>query len=166
MFCPRCGEERISQETSYCSKCGYLLTATSDLLRTDGVARTDSNIAKDSPRSRGVKQGIFLIVLAAVLAPVLGLILRFGFNMMPWPMGVFLFLFAGGGLLRIFYALMFEPKHEARLSVAGAPTRELSAADNSEYISPLAVNGRLNTNELEPHSVTDETTKLLKKEKH
>src|SRR5215213_11068221 len=109
MFCPRCGQERISQETSFCSRCGYLLTATADLLLTEGVSISKPvATGKDSPRWRGVKQGAFLILLAAILAPILGLILRFGFNMMPWPVGVILFLLGGGGLLRIAYALMFE----------------------------------------------------------
>jgi hypothetical protein len=173
MFCPRCGQERISQETSFCSRCGFLLTAVHDLLLTDGVASSDTGISRESPRWRGVKQGIFLIMLMIVLAPVLGLIFRFGFNMIPWPMGVLIFLLGGGGILRIAYALMFEPKHaelpelevsSRRAGIAGRqPSREIAEGDVN-YIPPELIR-REQTNSLEsPPSVTENTTKLLEKE--
>lgn len=185
MFCPRCGQERVSRETSFCSRCGYLLTATADLLLTDGVpgpgfAMQGANpeTGTESPRWRGVKQGLFVILLTIILAPLFGLILRFGLNMMPWPLGVFIFLFGGAGLLRVAYALMFEPKYgsglkelaESRkpgLSGAAATTRHLSEGETSSYIPPNGVMaGRwADTNDLEPHSVTEPTTKLLEKEK-
>ena len=135
------------------------------------------SIPTDSARRRGVKQGIFLMLLMIVLAPVLGLIFRFGFNMMPWPMGIFVFLLGGGGLLRIIYALFFESKYshnplapdESRRTgsvAAGQPNRELPVGDSSSYIPPTparAGNWR-DTNDLQPPSVTDATTKLLEKE--
>src|SRR6185436_9773529 len=38
MFCPNCGQERISEATSFCSRCGYLLTGTADLLKIGGAS--------------------------------------------------------------------------------------------------------------------------------
>jgi hypothetical protein len=171
MFCPRCGQERISEETSFCSRCGYLLTATADLLLTDGISTSRPLPSRsDSPRWRGVKQGAFLIMLAIVLAPILGVILRFGLNMMPWPMGLIVFLLGGSGFLRIAYALMFEEgggaaptESESRPHIGPAMTHALEEGDASVYISPER-SPRLQTNDLaEPHSVTDPTTKLLEK---
>jgi hypothetical protein len=119
-----------------------------------------------------VKQGIFLIMLMIVLAPVFGLIFRFGFNMMPWPIGVLVFLLGGGGILRIAYALMFEAR-QAELSEAEKPRtlssvpgpqsmRELAEGD-ANYIPPDSMH-RVKTNALEPPSITEHTTKLLEKE--
>ena len=173
MYCPRCGEERISEATSFCSRCGFLMTVTSELIPTGGTLPQGlAPVAGPSPRSRGVRHGLFLLLLAAVVFPVLGMISVFAFHMqVPWPAGIVLFLLVGGGLLRIAYALMFEqgaspalPPHEVwpRTEVPGAAdTRQLNSDPNSEF----APAGRwLDTNDLEPHSITDPTTKLLKKE--
>jgi hypothetical protein len=144
------------------------LTVAAELLLTDGVAVPHSAITKkDSPRRRGLKQGFFMILLMLVLAPVLGLIFRFAFNMMPWPVGLVVFLLGGGGLLRIAYALMFESGqaiHEGSLA-GGQTTNVLPAGNTPSYIPPPVRSGQwLDTNDLEPRSVTDATTRLLEKE--
>ena len=96
----------------------------------------------------------------------------------PWPIGLVLFLGGGAGVLRIAYALMFESSNPSALPEGGEseytnpsltgsraagslpPQQTPSAAD---YISP-GVGGWRDTNELEPASVTDNTTKLLEKD--
>ena len=35
MFCPRCGQEQISDEMRFCSRCGFQLTGVSELLLND-----------------------------------------------------------------------------------------------------------------------------------
>ena len=178
MFCPRCGQERVSQDTSFCSRCGFLLTGTADLILTDGLPVGGSAVAttgKDSPRWHGIKQGIFMIMLMIVLTPVLGLVFRFAFNMIPWPIGILVFLLGGGGLLRIIYALFFESKNADESQdrtlrrgefPSGQIHRELPAGDRSDFVSPAAhrAGSWLDTNDLQPHSVIDNTTKLLEKE--
>ena len=179
MYCPRCGEERVSEATSFCSRCGFLLTVTSELIPTGGTLPQGlMPVAGPSPRARGVRHGLFLILLAAVIFPVLGIISVFALHMQPWPAGIALFLLVGGGLLRLAYAMMFErgaspalSPHEGwpRTEVPGAvDTRQLNADLNSEFSafnSQFAPDGSwLDTNDLEPHSITDPTTKLLKKE--
>ena len=97
-------------------------------------------------------------------------------------MGVSIFLLGGGGILRIAYALMFQSavrrsrllddkgsdQKDAASITEGAPVDVSLPAQlqvpASTYAAPGA--GRwLETNELEPASVTDHTTKLLDKEK-
>ncbi|HMJ09487.1 MAG TPA: hypothetical protein VK468_10805, partial [Pyrinomonadaceae bacterium] len=131
---------------------------------------------EDSPRRRGFKQGVFMIMLMIVLAPVIGLIFRFGFDMMPWPAGIAVFLLGGGGLLRMVYALFFESGRADGHSLGEAerrpasilpfpqPTRQLKAEDGSSYIAPTLF-GTPDTNDLEPRSVTEGTTSLLEKER-
>ena len=173
MFCPRCGQERTSQETSFCSRCGFLLTGATELLLTGGAPLPPS-VGSDSPRSRGIKQGLFMFLLVFVVAPILGMISVFALDVEPWPMGIAIFLLGGGGLLRIAYALMFESKFAPALP-EGRHDRELNSSTTivspaalpplaaSEYISPQS--GRwLDTNDLEPTSVTESTTKLLEKD--
>jgi hypothetical protein len=177
MFCPECGQERISQVTSFCSRCGFLLTGTAELRRTGGAPLLPAEDTP-SPRSRGIKSGLFIFLLTFLVAPILGMLSVFALGMRPWPMGIAVFLLGGGGLLRIAYALMFESRYPLALPAGDGlqldeqpaleritpnaflhPQRDLAA---SEYASPRA--GRwLDTNDLEPLSVTDSTTKLLEK---
>lgn len=181
MYCPRCGEERISEATSFCSRCGFLLTITSELIPTGGglpPTLLPAVPAAPSDRSRGLKQGLFLFLLALVVFPLIGILSVFGLGMRPWPAGVVLFLLAGGGLLRMTYALMFESRFSsgslpgAGLHIGGGQLpgqREPTSLPPqqtypvSQYTSPKSGKWR-DTNELEPASVTDNTTKLLEKE--
>jgi hypothetical protein len=90
----------------------------------------------------------------------------------PWPIGVILFLFGGGGILRIAYALMFQAKHPDNLPAASRQhlpenanlfLNESQTRDaGSEFFSaPTA--GWLDQT-AEPRSVTENTTKLLEKD--
>ena len=182
MFCPNCGQERVSEATKFCARCGYLLTGTEELLRRGGALGDESPVGQTPPsaKARGVKMGLFMMLTAVVLVPLLGILLTFMLGMgRPWPIGVVLFLLGGGGLLRIAYALLFEEGAAAALP-AGTNRfqnqRDLSgAADQgalppqqtrpaAEYTAPGTGRWR-DTNELEPMSVTDSTTKLLDSEK-
>jgi hypothetical protein len=180
MYCPRCGEERASEATSFCSRCGFLLTVTSELIPTGGaLPRTLLPAAPAAPsaRSRGIRQGLFLFLLALVVFPLFGIISVFALGIRPWPAGIALFLLAGGGLLRMAYALMFETKAPLlpEAGTAGATEGQLSGHAHltalppqqnypaSHYTSPQPGHWR-DTRELEPASVTEHTTKLLEKE--
>ena len=176
MFCPQCGQEKLSESSNFCSRCGYLLTGTAELIQFGGIL--PNKPGKNSPRSRGVKQGAFLFLLGLVLFPILGLLSAFLFRVPPWPAGIVLFLTAGAGILRIAYALMFEQSFPVALPPAGElsnPSLKISAHHNpsalppqqtfpaDEYASPRT--GRwLDTNDLEPGSVTEGTTRLLENE--
>lgn len=126
-----------------------------------------------SPRSRGVKQGLFMFLLMFVVAPIVGLISAFGLGIEPWPVGIVVTLLGLGGILRIVYALMFEPKHSVAIpenrtsgqlnpAVTSAlpPVRDMAAAD---YVSPSSEPADVVTNR--PGSVTEGTTRLLDKDR-
>jgi hypothetical protein len=180
MYCPKCGQERGSEATSFCSRCGFLLTGAAELLHTGGMLPNAAPIQiEPSPRSRGIKQGLFIFLLTFLVAPILGMISVFLFRMPPWPMGIAIFLLGGGGLLRMVYAAMFESKYPAGLPAGASlridpqPTLNPTAARGelppqqvypaSQYATPRT--GRwLDTNDLEPPSVTDSTTKLLERD--
>ena len=126
--------------------------------------------------------GIFMLLLLIVVAPIVGMLSVFVFRAAPWPMGVMIFLIGGGGILRIAYALMFESGVKKSLlredmsseSTANArpidiskpvnalpPEREIPA---SVYSQPNS-GSRIETSDLEPASVTENTTKLLEKDR-
>jgi hypothetical protein len=178
MFCPHCGQERVSDATSFCSRCGYLLTGTAELLRTGGAPLEPPREKARSPRSRGIRLGLFMFLLMFLLAPLVGIISVFAIDMEPWPVGVVVFLLGVGGVLRMVYALMFE-SNDPRAVAEGGETRELyppgtnfsTAAlppqrdiPSSEYTSPSS-RWREDTVTQIPDSVTDNTTKLLEKER-
>ena len=119
------------------------------------------------------------MLLTVVLVPLLGILLTFGLGLRPpWPLGIVIFLLCGGGFLRIAYALMFEAGAPAALS-SGSETRtaayDLSGSapagslppqrdiPASVYAAPGTGRWR-DTNDLEPASVTENTTRLLEKE--
>lgn len=180
MFCPQCGQERVSVETNYCSRCGFLLSAAADLLLTGGqnpyaVVRTVSR--PQSARKRGLKQGLFLFLLTFLVAPLIGMI-SMGIGIRPFGVGIAVVLCFIGGLLRMVYALMFESEEpgaatlEEKLFAHAAtindprqqkvlpPQQSIPASD---FMSPATGNWR-DTNDLQPVSVTESTTKLLERD--
>ena len=177
MFCPKCGQETHTETSSFCSRCGYLLTGTLELFQFGGVL--PNKPGKNSPRSRGVKQGAFILLFGILLFPLLGMLGAFLFRQPPFVAGIVLFLSLAAGLLRIAYALMFEEKFPtalpsgsespiASLKIAGAqkgpaalPPQQSFRAD--QYATPRTGRWR-DTNDLEPGSVTEGTTKLLENE--
>jgi hypothetical protein len=176
MYCPQCGQERISQETSFCSKCGYLLTGTAELLQTGGLIPTGGTKSggSSSPRSRGLKQGLFIFLLTFLVVPIIAIISR-ALDLQPWAVAISSIVLFVGGLLRMAYAVMFES------TIPGAPTLEENAIRGlhgrmpvnalppqqsvpvSSYVSPAAGKWR-DTNDLQPTSVTEKTTNLLEKD--
>ncbi len=135
---------------------------------------------KDSPKKRGMKQGVFIFLLAFLVVPLVAMF-HIATNTEPFLAAIAVFLFGIGGLLRIVYAMMFESNESpGLLADAGvypasqqqiSGTRPAAALPEGESI-PASVYSRpatgrwRETNDLgEPLSVTDSTTKLLSDEK-
>jgi hypothetical protein len=174
MFCPKCGQEKLSPDTNFCSRCGFLLTGTLELLQSGGNAPIA--IKTTSPRTRGLKQGLFIFLLTFLVVPIVA-ILTVAANAEPFAVAICAIALFFGGLLRMVYAMMFEdagPKaassddflaaakvHLKRGSPAVLPPQRDVPA--SELVPPRAGHWR-DTNDLQPASVTENTTKLLEKD--
>lgn len=178
MHCPKCGQQQVSEETRFCSRCGFLLTGVAQVVANSGqvpVQKTGITGMPDSPRRRGVKQGGFLFLLTFLVVPILGLI-TVATDIEPFLPALGVLLFGVGGILRMIYAVMFEtgtgsqlPIHSQNALPGTADQRrglpDAQSVPASAYVSPSAGSWR-DTNDLQrqPGSVTDSTTKLLEKE--
>ncbi len=180
MHCPKCGQQQISDEIRYCSRCGFPLSGVAAVVANNGeVPGPAPSAQKDSPRKRGIKQGVFIFLFAVLIVPLMALF-HLVTDTPPYLVLLSAILLVAGGLLRIVYGLMFESNEPGAATLEekviagsqnylgkkpGAP--ELSAADSipaNVYAAPGAGAWR-DTNDLStPGSVTDTTTKLLVKE--
>jgi hypothetical protein len=179
MYCPRCGQEQISNETRFCSRCGFLMTGVGELIANGGnTALTAVQAGKpDSPRKRGLKQGGFIFLLTFLVVPIVS-ILTVWANVEPFGVAISAILLFVGGLLRMAYALMFESNNPSDKTLEQSVYQSAQALLNqtqnpnalpppqsiptSSYVPPIQGSWR-ETNDLEPSSVTDPTTKLLQK---
>lgn len=181
MHCPRCGQQQVSQETRFCSRCGFLLTGIAKVIENDGIVpQSGTFFAAGSPRRKGVMQGVFFFLLTFLVVPITAIITVF-LNIEPFMPAISAILFFMGGLLRIVYALMFESGAPGGKTLEGRvlgntalfaekqKAAELPPAQSlpvSTYAPPPGAGHWRDTNDLEPRpgSVTDGTTKLLQKE--
>ena len=176
MFCPKCGQERLTIETSFCSRCGFLLTGTAEILQLGGSlpgVSSEKLYKPPSPRSRGIKQGLFIFLLSFLIVPLITaflMMLRAG----PELAMVATLLLVMGGVLRMAYAWMFESpipqgwETQAVLSSAQPlhnrpPNGQLpskQAYPVPSYFAAAPGNWR-DTNDLQPTSVAEGTTRQL-----
>src|SRR5687768_3070446 len=176
MHCPKCGQQQTSEETRFCSRCGFLLSGVAAVVANNGIVpapQTGLTGKSGSPKRRGVKQGAFLFLLTFLVVPILAMI-SMALDIEPFLPVIGLLLFGLGGVLRIVYALMFESGvananalttsslpavHANRGSLPPSQTTPASA-----YTSPAAGSWR-DTNDLQhqPGSATASPTKLLQK---
>jgi hypothetical protein len=180
MFCPTCGQRQISEDTSFCSKCGFLLTGVTQLIINGGAlpqVSQPSQPKKDSPRKRGIKQGLFIFLLSFLVVPLIAIFSIATDIREPFLVAVAAILLTVGGLLRVAYAVMFESNEPYGMTLE---ENALSAAQNfldknksaaalppqqsiptSTYVPPTAGNWR-DTNDLNATpTVTENTTKFL-----
>lgn len=164
----------------FCSRCGFPMEGAMVLLAHGGTLphyQPPQGEKTVSPRRKGVKQGVLLMLIGAVLVPLLGVFVSFA----PQRLDVMFEFFAAlsailcfvGGPLRMLFAAVFEegaptsqfvaPPFYAQPAIPPQPAR-VSALPPAA-INPAASWGqRPQTAEiLQPPSVTDHTTRLLDK---
>lgn len=168
MYCPRCGQQQVSDDTRFCSRCGLPISGLAEWVAGGGVpvGREEAvPAASASPRRKGTRRGAKLMFLSGVLTPiffVLGLLVDH-----PFPLVVpFTIFFAG--LSWLLYARIFGEELPPAKSRQGQPSR-LGGASGGTALPPAANAGinimggqPVRTAELvKPPSVTEHTTKLL-----
>jgi zinc-ribbon domain len=183
MYCPHCGQQQASGEVRFCSRCGFPLGVIAQVLAQGGlpVQEAVSVERKMSPRQKGLRQGAMLMLSTMLVVPlIVFIILLTGIdNLIPLiPLSAVVCFV--GGLLRIFYALMFEDAapvaaHGATPAQASFAPAELNAASRNAGAALPPAQGRpvmdwhrrQETAEIvQPPSVTENTTKLLNDERN
>jgi hypothetical protein len=157
------------------------MTGLAAIVAQGGIQQFDPTGQKlRSPRRKGLKQGGGMFLFGLLVVPILAILsemLKFNDEIVALA-AVVLFL---GGILRMVYALVFESGNPMDKTLeenvyqtaqklmnkkpnAGAlpPGQSIPVDAYAPPQQPRAMNWR-DTNDLEPSSVTDETTKLLNK---
>ena len=167
MFCPRCGQQQVSDEMRFCSRCGLPIGGLMEWLGRAGVpaapvAETPSSIL--SPRRKGIRRGGKVMFVSAVLF-VIFLIISLAVDD-GGPMVIPFFVFFVG-LVMMLYARLFSspiPKMKSDYTPPPslAPTSMHALPPHTHVPMHDLSQQRGRTNELaQPPSVTENTTKLL-----
>ena len=111
VFCPRCGQPQNGTHTRFCSRCGFLMAGLQRIVENGGVSA--DIFATDgeewvSPKKQGLKQGGIMMLSSLVVVPVLGILVAV-LNLEGFLPGAAFIILFWGGLLRMIYALIFQP---------------------------------------------------------
>jgi hypothetical protein len=171
MYCPNCGQQQISQEMRFCSRCGLALSELAEWLA-GGVLpvrqAASTPTAPESPRQRNIRRASKLMFFSGVLFPlflVIGIAVEEAGPIVP-PLLVF---FASA--VWMLYAKLFSYSTPPTLAEMAQPPTFASPTTRSALPPPISVpvpnvgRQRVRTNELaQPPSVTENTTRLLDNE--
>src|SRR5690242_16059850 len=73
MHCPRCGQQQISDQTKFCSRCGFQLGLVSELLENGGflpqLAQLQSSKATIFTRRNGVIFSVLWFIFFVMMMP-------------------------------------------------------------------------------------------------
>lgn len=181
MFCPQCGQRQPSNEARFCSSCGFQLYVVTELLKSGGqMIRRPTAPGQMTPRSRGLRQGLMMMLSALVIVPFVAIVGAGLLNLPGELVAVAAVICMMGGFLRMMYALLFEsseapePPAAAQHYVPPASVPNYLGAQHIPSALPpprdAPVNmyrapHRFDTGEIvPPPSVTDHTTRLLDKQ--
>lgn len=178
MHCPGCGQQQISSETKFCSRCGLPLGLVSEVLMHGGYLPQLAQLDKDSKtiytRKNGMVFSLFWFIFwVPFMASIFGGVFRVEI------LGeIFALLGVFGALMIFIFSLAYLKKAPKYASPNQYPQQHNPAAlygqanpalppeqsvPASVYRTPQAGAWR-DTKDLLPTSVTEGTTKLLEKD--
>jgi hypothetical protein len=165
MYCPGCGYQAAEGKVRFCPGCGFRLDGVTELLARAGepVGREPETPASLSQRQSGLRLGVKLILLSVVLCPVfLGLSFLFD---SPVPLFPPVTLFLAGLAWALYSHLFGEDGLSPKQAQIPARPRELAlpvhqSVPNTGFIPKQSQAPAI----LNPPSVTERTTNLLKDE--
>lgn len=178
MHCPACGQQQVSNETKFCSRCGMPLGLVAELLVHGGFLPQLAELYKNKQglftRKNGVVFSVIWFIFWVMMLPAfIGLAGGDEAAGVPAIFGLFTTIM----LLIVSLAFLKKaPKNNARSleSFSGSPGNLYEPVSRSalppqqsvpasSYAVPTAGRWR-DTNDLEPSSVTESTTRLLKED--
>ena len=170
MYCPNCGQQQVSGEMRFCSRCGLALTGLAEWLAGGSLPQRadETPLSEPSPRRKHIRRASKLMFLSGVLFPVFILFCAAigAGEPMIIPVGTFFV-----SLVWMLYARLFIDNTAPTISQAAQQQAFGSMPARSAL--PPAVNNpmpnigrqQVRTNELAQRpSVTEHTTRLLDNE--
>ncbi|MDQ2975467.1 MAG: zinc ribbon domain-containing protein [Acidobacteriota bacterium] len=177
MYCPKCGQQQVSDATKYCSRCGFFLEGVALVLASGGQIPTryvQPGNKKLSPRSQGIRQGAMLMLSTLLLVPLVAIITVNFLEPLEFLIAVTAIVCFVGGLLRILYALLMQDEVaplEPVPAVGYSPPVTQFDSSMRNALPPASANAatgwrpRPNTADIyQPPSITENTTRLLNKD--
>lgn len=179
MHCPRCGQQQVSEETRFCSRCGFPLGLVSEILANGGVLPQLAELhnrknKKILTRRNGVKFGLaWFLIITFILTPLAAI------ADIEEAAAAFAVIGLMGGLLIMLLSWLFleaekkvwQPEMTYQQTNFIAPQTNQNALPPQQsypvqdFVPPTAGSWKApNTGELVRPSVTEETTKLLRKD--
>ena len=171
MYCPNCGQQQVSDEMRFCSRCGLALSGLAEWLaggRLPAKRADDEQVAAPSPRRKGMRRAAKLMFFSAVLFPIFlvaSIAVEEG-GPMVIPIGLFFV-----ALVLMLYARLFSDNtapvlnQAVQTSVLDPATARGSLPPAANIPMPQFGRAQVRTNELaQPPSVTENTTRLLDNE--
>jgi len=169
MYCPNCGQQQISGEMRFCSRCGQALSGLAEWLA-GGVPpaqrSVEVQVSPDSPRRKGIRRAGKLMFFSGVLFPIF-LVISLAVDE-GGPLAIpFIVFFVS--LVMMLYARIFSDKTAPGINHV-AQTTTLSSTSNRTALPPatsipIPARQQVRTNELAQRpSVTEHTTRLLDNE--
>jgi hypothetical protein len=171
MYCPSCGQQQISGEMRFCSRCGLALSGLAEWLAGGAPVRQaeETRVLSPSRRRKAIRRAAKMMFFSAAIFPIF-LAMSIGIDE-PGPLFVPSILFFAS-LVWMVYARLFIDEHSApMISQTAQPStfRPMAARESLPPANTTAIpdlgRQRVRTNELvQVPSVTEHTTKLLDNE--
>ena len=180
MHCPGCGQQQVSNETKFCSRCGLPLSVVSQVLVHGGYLPQLAELNKKKKPLFSRRNGlafslIWCLFFLLVMAPLWGILNHEKMAGASAVVGIF------GGLIMMISSLIFLKKdtpdfaldhrmyssppgqHDLQGQTGYSALPPQQSIPASAYVQPSAGSWR-DTNDLQPTSITEGTTKLLEKD--
>ena len=172
MHCPNCGQQQVSDEMRFCSRCGLALSGLAEWLAGGALpAQRQDEMKSDalSPRRKGMRRAAKLMFVSGVLLPIFFAISIAVDEAGPLMLPVGIFFIA---LVMMLYARLFSAttapgtiNQTAQTSALGSNATRASLPPAANMPMPGVGRQQVRTNELaQPPSVTENTTRLLDNE--
>jgi hypothetical protein len=181
MHCPSCGQQQVSKEIKFCSRCGFPMGLVSEILAHGGYLPQLAELHKKKSvfnKKNGVLFAVFWMITLMMLFPAMIGVLNGPGELQ----GLFAVVGVFGGMMILIGSLAMLPSSKQyplipaqSLNPQSPNAHGLHGAGQhqalpgqqsipaSAYAAPKAGSWR-DTNDLEPSSVTESTTRLLEKE--
>jgi len=168
MYCPNCGQQQVSDEMKFCSRCGLALSGLAEWLAGGmPVRRADeTRVSVPSRRRKAIRRAAKLGFFSAAAFPLF-LLMSIGIDE-PGPLFLPLIVFFAAGIWMLYARLFMDDAPQTNQSpqpsaLGPTPTARVSLPPPTAM--PDIGRQRVRTNELvQMPSVTEHTTKLLDNE--